>query len=73
MGDFVMALNDDSPMPFGKHKGEKMANVTAAYLMWLYNDGKCNKEFREYIEDNLDVLKQEIKRENKDDYENIYS
>lgn len=57
-----MALNDDSPMPFGKYKDEKMANVPASYLMWLYNENKCNKEVRDYIEDNLDVLKEEIKR-----------
>jgi uncharacterized protein (DUF3820 family) len=60
-----MALNDNSPMPFGKYKGEKMANVPADYLMWLYNEIKCNKDVRDYIEDNLDVLEQEIKRENK--------
>lgn len=57
-----MALHDDSPMPFGKYKGDKMANVPASYLMWLYDENKCNKEVRDYIEDNLDVIKDEIKR-----------
>jgi len=57
-----MALYDNSPMPFGKYQGEKMANVPASYLMWLYNENKCNKEVREYIEDNLDVLQEEIRR-----------
>jgi len=28
-------LSDTSPMPFGKHKGTNMANVPAAYLLWL--------------------------------------
>jgi uncharacterized protein (DUF3820 family) len=56
-----MILTDDSTMPFGKYQGEKMANVSASYLMWLYNENKCNKEVRDYIEDNLDVLKQENK------------
>jgi uncharacterized protein (DUF3820 family) len=58
----MATLTDNSPMPFGKHKGEKMANVPAAYLMWLYDENKCNREVREYIEDNLDVLKEEVKR-----------
>jgi len=57
-----MALYDENPMPFGKYKGEKMANVPATYLMWLYDENKCNKEVRDYIEDNLEVLKTEIKR-----------
>ena len=48
-------------MPFWKYKGGKMANVPASYLMWLYNENKCNKEVRDYIEDNLEVLKEEIK------------
>ncbi len=61
-----MALTDYDRMPFGKHKNEKMANVPAGYLMWLYNENKCNQEVRDYIEDNLDVLKEEIKRNKKD-------
>ena len=61
-----MELYDDSPMPFGKYKGDKMANVPASYLMWLYDENKCNKEVRDYIEDNLDVLKEEIKRKYKE-------
>lgn len=54
-------LNDDSLMPFGKYKGTKMGNVPAEYLMWLYDNNKCDKAVREYIEDNLDVLQYEIK------------
>ncbi len=60
-----MALYDNSPMPFGKYKGEKMENVPASYLLWLYDENKCNKEVRDYIEDNIDVLKEEVKRNNK--------
>jgi uncharacterized protein (DUF3820 family) len=57
-----MALNDNSPMPFGKYKGQKMENVPASYLLWLYDENKCNREVRDYIKDNLDVLEDEIKR-----------
>jgi len=57
-------LQDDSPMPFGKYKGDKMINVPASYLLWLYNENKCNKNVRDYIEENLDVLKMELKKTN---------
>ena len=61
-----MALADESPMPFGKHKGEKMANVPASYLIWLYDNRKCSSDVKEYIEDNLDILQIEIKRNNQE-------
>lgn len=58
-------LNDNSPMPWGKYKGEKMANVPADYLMWLHDNNKCSGAVRAYIEDNLDVIEIEIKRKKK--------
>ena len=57
-----MKLTDESLMPLGKYKGEKMANVPASYLIWLYDENKCNRNVREYIDDNLDVIQEEIKR-----------
>jgi uncharacterized protein (DUF3820 family) len=56
-------MNDESLMPFGKYKNEKMANIPASYLMWLYDNNKCSLEVREYIKDNLDVLREEVRRE----------
>lgn len=58
-------MNDESIMPFGKHKGEKMANIPPDYLLWLYDNGKCYGDVRKYIADNLDVLKSEIEYKNK--------
>lgn len=29
-------LNNDSEMPFGTHKGKKMSEVPAQYLLWMY-------------------------------------
>lgn len=46
-------------MPFGKHKGTKMANVPADYLLWLYGQ-ECDRIIKDYIKDNLDVLSIEI-------------
>ena len=28
-------LNDDSPFPFGKHKGERCGDVPKVYLEWF--------------------------------------
>lgn len=64
-----MKLTDESHMPFGKYKGEKMANVPASYLKWIYDEwtlpnprfGFVNNDVKEYIEENLDVIQEEIK------------
>lgn len=53
-------MTDTSLMPFGKFKNAKMANVPADYLLWLHKEGKCFGELKRYIEENLDVLKEEI-------------
>ena len=53
-------MTDETLMPFGKFKGQKMINVPASYLLWLYDNNKCFGEMREYIKENYDVLKKEI-------------
>jgi uncharacterized protein (DUF3820 family) len=53
-------MTDNSLMPFGKYKNEKMANVPPEYLIWLYENAKVYGEIKDYIRDNLDVLKAEI-------------
>ena len=58
-------MNDESLMPFGKYKNEKLANVPPDYLIWLYDNGKCFNDLKEYIKENLDCLKQEIALKNK--------
>jgi len=52
----MKALTDQSPMPFGKYKGQKMESVPAKYLLWLWNDGVQAGPVRDYIESNLSVL-----------------
>lgn len=56
-------LNDSSFMPFGKWTGTRMANVPADYLLWLYDNKKCNAEVAEYIKENIDVLKKQVEEE----------
>lgn len=57
------ALTDKDPMPFGKHKGQKMINVPASYLLWLWDDPMFKTgDVHEYIKDNLDVLQAQAKK-----------
>lgn len=58
-------MDDNSLMPFGKHKGEKMANVPSEYLIWCYDQEWCRGDVKSYIQQNLDALKQEIQYQNK--------
>lgn len=53
-------LTDESLMPWGKYKSHSMENVPASYLIWLYENNKCNNQVKEYIEDNLDFLRMEV-------------
>lgn len=57
-------------MPFSKYKGEKLANVPAGYLIWMYDNKKLSGELKKYAEDNIEVLKiqkrQEDEKRNKD-------
>lgn len=56
-------LTDDCPMPWGIHKGKRMEDVPASYLIYFYDQNKCSADVRAYIEDNLDVLRMEVKRD----------
>ena len=58
-----MELNDKSPMPQGKFKGQPMENVPYWHLLWLENQPYCCKDVKQYIEENRDVLELEKKRD----------
>lgn len=49
-------MTDTSLMPFGKYRGNKLANVPANYLIWLYDNNKVGGELKKYIEDNRALL-----------------
>jgi hypothetical protein len=58
-------MDDSSQMPFGKYVGQKMANVPASYLLWLYNKSivsvqKWNRVYW-YIHNNLEAIQGELK------------
>ena len=59
-------LRDSDPMPYGKHKGTIMEKVPAKYLLYIYESGSedlCKPQVKQYIESNLDVIKQQAKLE----------
>jgi len=58
-------MTDNSLMPFGKYRGEKMANVPADYLIWIFENNKCTPDVAKYIAENLSVIKSEIEYNNK--------
>lgn len=57
-------LTDKDKMLFGKHKGERMIDVPAKYLLYIYENKMCsNERVKMYIEDNLEVIKQQAETE----------
>lgn len=59
-------LTDECEMPGnGVHKGKKMKDVPADYLIWCFENDRCSKQVRAYVVDNMDVLKQQAAELNK--------
>ena len=58
-------MDDNTIITFGMHKGKKLANVPAGYLLWLYNSGKAKGELKAYIEENKEVLEIELEKQEK--------
>lgn len=52
-------LTDNSPMPWGKHKGTKMIDVPADYLLYLHEKSYSNSPVGLYIKNNLEVLQKQ--------------
>lgn len=50
-----MTLNDQSRMPFGKHKGKAMEDVPADYLLWLWDETDMHNREKQYTEDGFAV------------------
>jgi hypothetical protein len=54
---------DETPMPFGMHRGKKLIDVPASYLIYIEGQLKRDdwRELQQYIKDNRDVLEKEAK------------
>jgi len=65
-----MVLTDESPMPFGKHKGTKMANVPAKYLVWakqkMYANNDESRAVLKYVWANWDAIEKEFNESQSD-------
>ncbi len=66
-------LTDKDQIPFGKHKGMKMEDVPAEYILYMYSLIKpiapnkmtlTQKMFVNYVEDNKQVLEKQAKDKN---------
>ena len=55
-----LKLTDESLMPYGKHAGEKMANIPPKDLLWLWDNDKCSAPVRLYIKENLEDLRNDV-------------
>jgi uncharacterized protein (DUF3820 family) len=55
-------MDDDSLMPWGKHKGKTMAQVPDEYLLWLYENVTVTGPVKRYVTDNIDAIKANVKR-----------
>jgi uncharacterized protein (DUF3820 family) len=60
-------LTDNDKILLGKYHGNKLVDVPASYLLWLWDQEWFQKskfthesQIREYIQDNLQVLRKEI-------------
>lgn len=55
-------MNDQSPMPFGKHKGKTMEEVPASYLLWLWDESvwaQPERDIHAYIKESMSALLKE--------------
>jgi hypothetical protein len=57
-------LEDDSPMPWGKHFGTPMEDVPADYLFFLWTERGKERQVKscpvaDYIQRNLETLEEE--------------
>jgi len=61
----MVRFTDETLMPFGKYKGQKLANIPASYLLFLLDQDWVNGSLKDYIKRNKDVLEVEVRRNNK--------
>lgn len=58
----MVHFDDNTLMPFGKYKGQKLANVPSEYLLYIFDqDWLQEGGLKEYIKLNKHTLEQEVK------------
>lgn len=61
---------DDTVMPWGEHKGTRLEDVPASYLLWLYEQSWCEPKWPglyAYLQENEDTLLEQKQDEEPDD------
>lgn len=58
----LLPMTDESLMPFGKYKGKKMAEIPDYYLLYMWDNFNLRDPLRQYIAENLEVIKVNIQR-----------
>lgn len=49
---------DDTPMPFGKWKGERLSDVPVAYFHWLWGERPMHdRRLEAYVQKNIPAFK----------------
>lgn len=60
----MLKFTDQTPMPFGKHKGQKLEDVPASYLLWCSENVEPTDDVRRalltYIAENMAVIESEL-------------
>ncbi len=64
----MITFDDNSIMPVGVHKGNKLANVPAQHLLWRLENNLCFGALKKYIEENKPRLELEVKHDRKNRY-----
>lgn len=60
VGDEIIPYDDLDLMQFGKHVNQRLQDVPASYLHWLWSKKPISdKRLEAYIKKNLHVLKEE--------------
>ena len=54
---YNVIMNDNSIMPFGKHKGKKMADVPWGWLIWMYDRKVLSGGVKAYAETTVPILR----------------
>lgn len=61
----MATLTDETIMPFGKYQGKKLGDVPDYYLLWLHTEGTKNVLLKEYLDENIEAIKANIKSKKK--------
>ncbi len=61
---YLEKFTDDSPMPFGQYKGQKLSSLPANYLLFLFRNDRAGR-ISDYIKENMEALTKKAKTEKK--------